>query len=40
MAGAAARLVLDMARGIEPAQTRVELATELVIRESTAPLRT
>ncbi len=37
MAVAAAELVLSMARGDEPVQTRVELATELVIRESTAP---
>jgi DNA-binding LacI/PurR family transcriptional regulator len=36
MAVAAAELVLAMARGEQPAQTRVELATELVIRESTA----
>lgn len=39
MAVAAAELVLTMARGEEPPQTRVELATELVIRESTAPPR-
>jgi DNA-binding LacI/PurR family transcriptional regulator len=37
MAMAAARLVLRLARGEQPSQTRVELATELVIRESTAP---
>ena len=37
MAEAAAELVLGLARGEEPAQIRVELATELVIRESTAP---
>jgi DNA-binding LacI/PurR family transcriptional regulator len=37
MAVAAAELVLAIARGERPAQTRVELATELVIRESTAP---
>jgi LacI family xylobiose transport system transcriptional regulator len=37
MAETAAELVLDMARGTPPAQTRVELATELVVRESTAP---
>jgi DNA-binding LacI/PurR family transcriptional regulator len=36
MAIAAARLVLALGRGEQPAQTRVELATELVIRESTA----
>ena len=39
MAEAAAELVLDMARGVEPPQMRVELATELIIRESTAPPR-
>jgi DNA-binding LacI/PurR family transcriptional regulator len=37
MAMAGARLVLRLARGEHPSQTRVELATELVIRESTAP---
>ncbi len=37
MAVAAAELVLAMARGEQPGSTRVELATELVIRESTAP---
>jgi DNA-binding LacI/PurR family transcriptional regulator len=37
MATAAAELVLAIARGDEPAQTRIELATELVIRESAAP---
>lgn len=37
MATAGARLVLRLARGEQPSQTRVELATELVIRESTAP---
>jgi DNA-binding LacI/PurR family transcriptional regulator len=37
MAIAAAELVLAIARGDEPAQTRIELATELVIRESAAP---
>jgi DNA-binding LacI/PurR family transcriptional regulator len=37
MAEAAARLVLSLADGDEPGETRVELATELVIRESTAP---
>ena len=36
MAEAAAEMVLGLARGEEPAQTRVELATELVVRESTA----
>ena len=37
MAMAAAELVLELAAGAEPAQSRVELATELVVRESTAP---
>jgi DNA-binding LacI/PurR family transcriptional regulator len=40
MAVTAARLVLALARDEEPAHTRVELATDLVIRESTAPPRT
>jgi len=39
MAVTAARLVLALARGEQPSQTRLELATELVIRESTAPPR-
>ena len=39
MAVTAAELVLIMARGEQPPQTRVELATELVLRESTAPPR-
>ena len=39
MAVTAAELVLTMARGEQPSQTRVELATELVLRESTAPPR-
>ena len=38
MATAAAEMVLAMSRGEVPAQTRVELATELIVRESTAPL--
>ncbi len=37
MAVSAARLVLGLARGDQPAQTRIELATELVVRDSTAP---
>ena len=37
MAMAAARLVLRLSNGEQPAQTRVELATELIVRESTAP---
>ncbi|HET7169942.1 MAG TPA: LacI family DNA-binding transcriptional regulator [Candidatus Limnocylindrales bacterium] len=40
MAEAAAELVLNLARGEEPPQMRVELATELVVRESTSPPRT
>jgi DNA-binding LacI/PurR family transcriptional regulator len=36
MAMAAVRLVLRMADGEQPAEPRVELATELIIRESTA----
>jgi DNA-binding LacI/PurR family transcriptional regulator len=39
MAMVATEMVLAMARGDTPVQTRVELATELVIRESTAPPR-
>ena len=37
MATKAAEMVVAMAHGEKPAQPRVELATELVIRESTAP---
>jgi len=37
MAMAAARLVLRLAGGEEPTQTRIELATKLIVRESTAP---
>jgi len=37
MAEAAAELVLDLAQGIPLAQPRTELATELIVRESTAP---
>jgi len=36
MAETAAEMVLDLAKGIPPAQPRLELATELVVRESTA----
>jgi DNA-binding LacI/PurR family transcriptional regulator len=39
MAQAAARLVLSLARGERPDHTRLELATSLVIRHSTAPPR-
>jgi LacI family transcriptional regulator, xylobiose transport system transcriptional regulator len=37
MGAAAARLVLALAAGEPPAQTRIELATSLILRESTAP---
>jgi DNA-binding LacI/PurR family transcriptional regulator len=37
MAEAAAEMALAMARGEVPPQPRVELATELIVRESTAP---
>ncbi len=37
MAGTAARMVLDLARGVELPTSRVDLVTELVVRESTAP---
>jgi DNA-binding LacI/PurR family transcriptional regulator len=37
MAGTATRMLLELARGQEPASTRVDLVTELVVRESTAP---
>ncbi len=33
---AATRLLLQMAAGEQPDQTRIELATELIVRESTA----
>ncbi|MFG2626622.1 LacI family DNA-binding transcriptional regulator [Streptomyces sp. NPDC048473] len=39
MAETAARLVLDLARGDRPATTRVDLATKLVVRSSTAAPR-
>jgi LacI family xylobiose transport system transcriptional regulator len=39
MAAAAAHIVLDLARGRRPAATRIELATELVVRASTAAPR-
>ncbi len=39
MAMAAAEMVLAIGRGEPPVQARVELATELVVRESTAPPR-
>jgi len=37
MAEAAAEMVIAIGRGEAPAQPRVELATELIVRESTAP---
>ena len=39
MAAAAARIVLDLGRGRRPAAVRIELATELIVRASTAPPR-
>jgi len=39
MAEAAAEMVVMLARGESPAQSRVELSTELIVRESTAPPR-
>jgi LacI family xylobiose transport system transcriptional regulator len=39
MGATAANMVVDLARGEQPQQTRIELATTLVIRESTAPPR-
>jgi DNA-binding LacI/PurR family transcriptional regulator len=39
MATAAAEMVVAMSRGETPPQLRLELATELVVRESTAPPR-
>ena len=39
MAVTAARLVIRLAAGEHPTETRVELATSLVTRASTAPLR-
>jgi DNA-binding LacI/PurR family transcriptional regulator len=37
MGAAAARMVVDLARGVAPEITRLELATRLVVRASTAP---
>ena len=39
MGAAAAELVLALAGGEEPGAHRIELATELVVRQSTAPAR-
>ncbi|SOB86096.1 LacI family DNA-binding transcriptional regulator [Streptomyces sp. 1331.2] len=40
MAETATRLVIDLARGVRPGTLRVDLATSLVVRSSTAPPRT
>ena len=37
MAGTATRMLLDLARGVALGSTRIDLVTELVVRESTAP---
>ena len=37
MAGTAARMVIDLARGVDLPASRVDLVTELVVRESSAP---
>jgi DNA-binding LacI/PurR family transcriptional regulator len=37
MAGTATRMLLDLARGEELATSRIDLVTELILRESTAP---
>ncbi|HKS98810.1 MAG TPA: LacI family DNA-binding transcriptional regulator [Rugosimonospora sp.] len=37
MAGTATRMVLDLARGVELRTSRIDLVTELVVRESTGP---
>ena len=37
MAGTAARMVIDLARGVDLPTSRVDLVTELVVRESSAP---
>lgn len=37
MAGAATRMLIDLARGAEPPTTRIDFVTELVVRESTTP---
>ncbi|GAA4450344.1 LacI family DNA-binding transcriptional regulator [Phytohabitans houttuyneae] len=39
MAGTATRMLLDLARGEELATSRIDLVTELIVRESTAPWR-
>lgn len=37
MAGIATQMLLDLSAGTEPATSRIDLVTELVVRESTAP---
>jgi len=37
MAGTAVRMLVDLASGAQPASHRIDLVTELVVRESTAP---
>lgn len=37
MAGTATRMLLDLARGVELSTSRIDLVTELVVRETTAP---
>ncbi len=37
MAGTATRMLLDLAQGIELGTSRIDLVTELIVRESTAP---
>jgi LacI family transcriptional regulator len=39
MAGLATRMLIDLARGVDLATTRVDMASELIVRESTAPPR-
>jgi LacI family transcriptional regulator, xylobiose transport system transcriptional regulator len=39
MAEVAARLVIGISRGVEPAARRLDLATSLIVRQSTAPPR-
>ncbi|MFY1636435.1 LacI family DNA-binding transcriptional regulator [Solwaraspora sp. WMMB335] len=39
MASTAAQMLLDLARDVDPPTSRIDLVTELVIRESTAPPR-
>ena len=37
MAGTATRMLLELAQGREPPTTRIDLVTQLIVRESTAP---